>query len=633
MSRIRWGVITLLLVAAFAVSGVGIPAKAAPVTDNAARYMPADTWLYVSLRVDDAFVTELDGVLNKISQAIALAGGNAIPPSPIRTALTLGLAQAGLNLQTDIRPWLGQRIAFGLGNPALVGMTESPQPEDVPGVLAVDITDQAAADAFVTKLLTMSNILPAFKRTAGSQFISYESLMAQQLPVNILITSDALLIGTQVGLAAARGDGQSLADSARFSDTLKLMPADGYNLLLYVDANTLYGEIFAAMDRMPRMNRGEMEAALGQARQMLNAVGGMAVGATILDGRSLTLDVAQQVVNPEALAGGVSNLAAYTTPVDPQFLALLPANTVAVSQGTNPGGLWEQLMKTMQAQQALMDRDRAEQMNREMTQALGKFQEATGLDLEKDVLAWMTGDAEAFVGYTPPAAGAPSALWSMVTNDTPTSQDFDFGVVIEATDPAAAATVVDRLGTALEARMKERPSPRVSVVREQVSGADAVVIRVDMPGLTEPLDFVLASNDKVMVAATRPAAEAILSGAGGFAQKPALLEAQKYVLPNTVQFHYFDTGLIDLFVDVAALQAVNSDVAVIDDVLKHIFEGRRMGQLPEPNAAAVAEARRAYDRNLTIARQVTTLISSASISATVSTDMNGTARMVLTLGD
>ncbi|MCC7209314.1 MAG: DUF3352 domain-containing protein, partial [Anaerolineae bacterium] len=271
MSRIPWRVITALLVAAFTLSGVGVAVNAAPVADNAARYMPADTWLYVSMRVDDEFITELDGLINKVAQAAALAGGGAIPPSPIRTALTLGLAQAGLNLQTDIRPWLGQRIAFGVGNPALVGMTDSPQPEDVPAVLAVDITDQAGADAFVTKLLSMANLEQAFQRSEDSQFISYESQMAQQLPVNILITSDALLIGTQVGLAAARGDGTSLADASRFTDTLSAMPAVSYNLLFYVDANALYGELFASMERMPGANQQQMDAALGQMRQMMNA--------------------------------------------------------------------------------------------------------------------------------------------------------------------------------------------------------------------------------------------------------------------------------------------------------------------------------------------------------------------------
>lgn len=633
MSRSPWKWIAVLLIAVFALSGVGVAVQAAPVADNATRYMPADTWLYVSMRVDDEFITDLDGLINKIAQATALTGGGTIPPSPIRTALTLGLAQAGLNLQSDIRPWLGQRIAFGVGNPALVAMSDSPEPEDVPAVLAVDITDQAAADAFVTKLLDMGNATAAFRRSEGSQFISYESQMAQQMPINILITSDALLIGTQVGLAAARGDGTSLADAPRFTDTLKAMPADSYNVLFYVDANALYGELFASMERMPGMDERQMGMALDQMRQMMNAIGGMAIGATILDGRSLTLDISQQITDPSALYGSANALAAFTTPVDPQFLALLPANTVAVSQGTNIGGAWSQVMQALQAQQAMMEPDMARRFEREMAQALSQFQEATGLDLEKDVLSWMTGDAAAFVGYTPPTPGAPSALWSMVTNDEATSQDFDFGVVVEATNPAAAANVVERLGASLEEQMQKRPAPRVSLVREPVRGSDAVIIRIDMPGLDAPLDFVLASNDQVMVFATRPAAEAILSGQGGFAQKPAFVEAQKYVLPGTVQLHYFDTGLIDFFVDFAALQVVEEDLAIIDDVIEHIFEGQRMDSLPEPNAADLAETRREYNKTLTIARQVTPLISSASISSVITDGTRAVGRLVLTLGE
>ena len=411
------------------------------------------------------------------------------------------------------------------------------------------------------------------------------------------------------------------------------MPADSYNVLFYLDANALFSEMLAMAEQTGGRNQPQMEASVEQMRQMFGAIGGMIIGATILDDRSLTLDIAQQVLDPEALAGGANAMAAFTTPVDPQFLALLPANTVAVSQGTNIGGVYDQLMLAMQSQQAMMDSDAAEKFEREMTQALGQFQEATGLDLKEDVLAWMTGDAAAFVGYTPPAAGAPSALWSMVTNDEPTAQDFDFGVVVEATDPAAAATVVDRLGTSLEEHMQKRPSPRVSIVREPVSGADAVVIRVDMPGLDAPLDFVLASNDQVMVFATRPAAEAVLSGAGGFAEKPTFVEAQRHLLPGTMQMHFFDTGLIDLFVDFAALEVVDKDVAIIDDVMEHIFRGQQMSELPETDAAAVAEARREYDKNITIARQVTDLISSASISAVVTPDMNSVARMVLTLGE
>ncbi|MCC7209701.1 MAG: DUF3352 domain-containing protein, partial [Anaerolineae bacterium] len=305
----------------------------------------------------------------------------------------------------------------------------------------------------------------------------------------------------------------------------------------------------------------------------------------------------------------------------------------AVSQGANLGGAWDQFMTYMQTQQSMMDPDTARRFERDMAQALTQFQEATGLDLEADVLSWMTGDAAAFVGYTPPTPGAPSALWSMVTNDEATGQDFDFGVVVKATDPAAAATVVERLGAALEAQMQERPAPRVSLVREPVRGADAVVIRMDMPGLDAPLDFVLASNDQVMVFATRPAAEAILSGEGGLAQKPAFLEAQTYVLPGTVQLHYFDTGLIDFLVDFAALQIVEEDLAIIDDVMAHIFEGQRMDRLPEPNAADLAEARREYNKTVTIARQITPLISSASISSAVIDNTLAVGRLVLTLGE
>lgn len=632
MMRIRVILMALALVVALALPGAAVAVKAAPVADNAAQYMPADTWLYASVRVDDEFISTLDRLINRIGEAIALVGGT-IPPSPLRTALTLALAQGGFDLQTDIRPWLGQRIAFGVGNPALIGMTDSPAPEDVPAVLALDITDQAGADAFVTRVLSMANLGQAFKRSEGNQFISYDSQMPQQMPVNILITSDALLIGTQVGLAAARGDGTSLADSPRYADTLKLMPGDSYDVLFYGDYNVIFGRILAVMEEGGG-RRPQMGAALDQMRNLVRAIGGMAIGLTVQEERTLILDVAQQIIDPEALLASADGLAALSRPIDPQFLALLPANTVAVGEVNGIATYYDQFMLAMKSQQALMNPELAAELERKMTRALGEFQAATGLDLNADVLAWMTGEAAAFVGYTPPAAGAPSALWSMATNDTPAAQNVDFGVMVKATDPAAARTVVERLGATIEERLQRRPSPRVSIVHEPVGGADAVVVRLDMPGLDAPFDLVLASNDQVLVFATRPAAEAILSGAGGFAQKPAFVAAQQYMLPDTVQLTYADTGLVDLFTDIVALQVVPSDQTILDDVAEHIFAGRPLNSLSKPDPAALAETRREYDRNITLARQIASVFASTSVSSRFVPESNGfMGRWVLSLGE
>ncbi|MBK8022354.1 MAG: hypothetical protein IPK19_13250 [Chloroflexi bacterium] len=75
----------------------------------------------------------------------------------------------------------------------------------------------------------------------------------------------------------------------------------------------------------------------------------------------------------------------------------------------------------------------------------------------------------------------------------------DFTVTLEATDPATARALVDGLANGLE----DPPVEEVSVTREDIGGANALVITVNSSDVPFPLELVLAANDQVFSIGTR----------------------------------------------------------------------------------------------------------------------------------
>ena len=91
----------LLTVTVLALSA--LPALATPISEltDLARFFPAQTPIFASARIDDAFFETLDGVVAKVGAALP---AGAIPPMTIVQALDMALADATppMQFQADI---------------------------------------------------------------------------------------------------------------------------------------------------------------------------------------------------------------------------------------------------------------------------------------------------------------------------------------------------------------------------------------------------------------------------------------------------------------------------------------------------------------------------------------------------
>src|SRR5690606_33764789 len=115
----------------------------------------------------------------------------------------------------------------------------------------------------------------------------------------------------------------SLAEDANFQESAALLPAEGYNGLLFIKASDLLGPSVGLM-----APPGVDSAAFA------GLIGSQVIGLTLLDGRSLVADVAWNMGAADMLESMGMNTAA-AVPVDPAFAAYLPGNASLVLHGAN----------------------------------------------------------------------------------------------------------------------------------------------------------------------------------------------------------------------------------------------------------------------------------------------------------
>lgn len=607
---------TLILFLLLLTLGTGIlPALAVPVTElnDLARYFPSDTVVFVATRSDDAYLESLDSLVLRIADALP---AGAVPAGTVTEALdeALGRADPPLDFQEDIRPWLGDTAALGvLEIPVQDGsatrfMEERQLDEDAPMLIALAITDREAATEFFENAMSRDPDLEV-TRTDEADF----TLIETSDPAALIVRDDVLLITNMPDQIAPGGvPDDSLSSQADFAETFALLPETDYNLSVYINLPEFISE--AAMGDP---DFAEIEGLLGG---VFDAVGPQAWGGTILDESSLVLDVVQRLTDASAFETLGIPLSGQA-PVDPAFLAHVPAGAPLVIHSTDLNRAIETFVTSMQRQAELLsesetdDVDSMQQAEESLELVLEGFTDLTGLDLQEDVLGWMTGDF---------------ALFVMLSADLNVNSPFgflaampvDFGIAIEATDPAAAAATVEGLTEALEQVIAARQAQQeaeivdeaqaetpaaqsqrtteVAVSTETIGGTEVTVITFTGPSAPWPVELVLGANDEVFALGTRSAAQAIFARDGGLASSPTFQQAQTYFLENSVSVAYLGPqGLLPL-----------------TDLLMTFAE-----QSEDDSAAQAAESIRA----------VLELISSATVSQSQDASGNSFSRLVLSL--
>ncbi len=532
MRRFLLALVMLLLV-------VAIPAAAqddAPTLDQVtglARYYPASSPLFLSFRVDDAYIQTWSDLIERLNQQLDLGLDGTLVEE-----LDRGLMRgSGGDFDEMIRSWLGGTVAFGITN--LVDLTDDKPENDslTPWLIALDVTNRDEATAVWRQLLQFGDYTVE-ETDAYTLFDPVPRPYYGSEPL-VMITDDALFIASVSGALPVVG-APALDQEPQFSENLAQLPEPTYNGVMFLNFAALY----------PVMLQSSMSGLTGASAQsmdqLMDMVSGLTsvqvYGFTILDDDSLVMDAVQPLPDADALAAAGYPDIDYSTygVVDPEFVQYVPSGTTLVFQMSNLRRYIEDAERSFAAAVELqmqmiegtgISPEEVERQLRQMEMA-GEFLEGlTGLDLRDDVISWMDGDFVLALSLNPAFAEA-------VAGETMRTFPFpvEFAMIVDAeSNPEAAAAAVAGLGDVAENFLGETGD--VTVTQETIGGGEAWVITVD-DSMVEPFDIVIGSDEHVFVIGTREMARHALAPDGGLNTDAAYQAAQAYVPDNAVLAAY-----------------------------------------------------------------------------------------------
>ncbi|MEA2180121.1 MAG: hypothetical protein QOG77_3418, partial [Solirubrobacteraceae bacterium] len=329
----------------------------------------------------------------------------------------------------EIEPWLGEKVgAFAL--------SASASKRDGDGAIVAATSDPDAAGDWVadqgTKTETYKDVTLHID-AKGQAYALVEDRVVAGKPAAVKATVDA-----------AAGD--ALADADAFKDALDRVSGDEGVGRAYLAPRALA----ESNGTLPSTGGMFGSLAAGAATGSLPT----AVGAKFhADGTALKADI--------ATVGGAEG----GNPADPDFVAALTGKAWLAA---GLGEIGPRLEKQLGASDAI----------------LGLLGAQAGLDIKKDLLAWMGEGAVFVIGDSPATIGG--------------------ALVVQSKDPAASKAAVAKLGTLIE-----RFATGSSVQPLRASGVDAGV-RVTMQGVPAPVQ-IAAAGDRFVIAVGKDALDEAIS--------------------------------------------------------------------------------------------------------------------------
>lgn len=495
--------IGLLLMFSFAVAQAK-PAQVSLANAFFADQMPAGAGLYMAVRTDDAYIDELDGILNKLANGISSNFPNTTVPTEgfgMRYLINqaLGASRSNLEFETDIRPWLGSSAALGV----YWGETF---PENF--YVAIDHNNRELVEAFIensTELNLEVTVEGAFTIYAPPNAMSFVGL-----------NDDAIYITSKRELIPFTGvPSDVLSNDPNFQKSVGALPSDNYNILVVGDT----AKLVQLMDS--NRNTGNMIRTMFPDAYT-------AIGATIVDGISPTIDIAQTGL-PEDVVGLLN------TPIDPAFTQYIPTNATGVIHGTNLIAPYNALIDLVSAQTG-------QNLRGQLEQAYTIF----GMDVIELLLS---GDFAMYFTYRPDVLDTLLATQlealqtdAFATTSLNIEDVLDFGYIFEISDPAKAQTLVDQIYMLFG---MVGAGAGMTVAQEEIAGRNAIVITVEnLGGDLQPLSLVIGANDSVLVMGTRQSATDILTGNTNFNSNSFYQTSLRYTLPSMTHYWFLDRNSI-----------------------------------------------------------------------------------------
>ncbi|MEQ8677000.1 MAG: DUF3352 domain-containing protein [Aggregatilineales bacterium] len=559
----------LLMLALFSFGGI---ASATPVDEltGLSQYFPEDTAAFAVIRTDAGYIETLDGLLGAVANRLPADTVGEIEGVSVADLLDLGSSLfLGQPYSGGLDQIIGGSAAIGVFDvDSLVEMGmagEVSDVTDVPFMIALEIQDRAAA---VEILMSRS---PNMQVTNGEEYdllVDFEAF--------VVVADDVVLLSpANIVEAAYTAENATLQDSQNFNKALSAFPADGYNIFLYIDAQAIVAPIMEMAEEQMAMQGMDMTGLFGGGMNV-ETVGALALGFTVIEGRTLAIDA----VNVQTEAGLTAMMEApgyvAQVPVSADFAQYIPADAQLLIHDNGFGPDFLAIFDLLDSYGPLLQNQldaMAEQSGDDIPLDLSAinfggllqlpftttFAGLTGLNLEDDVLAWMTGDYASYLSLIP------------VESDLGLS--FNVGLVFEASDADAAASVVAQLGDSATAY-------RVTNSMETIGDGEALVLPNAIRGLfpsdlrelaedAPELDILVGSDENIFVIGSRPAVEAALNPTNSIADDATFqYAAENAFLANAVSVYYIGVpSMIDALPALQTLGASGRELQQIADFL------------------------------------------------------------------
>jgi hypothetical protein len=480
------------LAAALAMSMVpALAAEPALGVFDLARFVPFNVSAFISVSTDDAHLAALDGLRERADTLIRDLRASADPMDITRTLDKLLDESTVATLEAALA-WSGEAFAIASDTTAS-GVSQS--------AIIVPLVDRAAAEREI-----LGAEPDAVRLDPAGRFDIY---YVEQQNRYLMIASDLLYITSGLGigeiLVLAGEDYPRLSGVTEYVESVSALPEERYNVGVYLDARRLI-ETEAVLNNT---------AGSTQAKAVLD--GALAVGATLLNGDTLTLDAAFVPDEP-----AMPPLSIY-----PDFARYIPGEMGATIHGADLAALINNLL----------DAARTDPGTDPRAVLNGVFQ-MMGLEFSS-LFSWTKGDYALYA-----RADLRVALPGFFANP-PDLRDLpdalDFGVVIEAVNPDEARAFADSLAEVL--RSTAETADNLWVREETINGVAVTVASIDTAmgnGGAVTFDFGVGASDAVFAFGTLDAVRAIFDGGPGLPLQLAYIDSGRYHLPDATTLWVLD---------------------------------------------------------------------------------------------
>jgi hypothetical protein len=469
-----------------------------------ARYFPARVDGFASFRIDGTSIEQLDRLLELVLSPFA----RSMPQLSFRDVFSIFTND---NLD-ELLLWLGDYAAVGINFDQFFVNTTA----------VIEVDDVNAARAFVRTRF------PNFTERSLNEY----TLFTDQSTSDYGAVSIEL-IGTRMVISPGKiGIGQFptsqlLLDDEAFQQAVSSLPASNYTSIMYAGWNWPYNLVSLLF---PTEAQGGLEQRLLELGLEPGSLGAapLAIGLTILDGDTLTIDTAQlprqQTNRPFAL--------------NPDFLSYVPTDVDVVLHASNLTGLYGSVAATAND---IIGRGNAMNSGTQpnLVMQFESFVAQYGIDLYNDLLSWTTSDYAIFARADVMSIAEAAARGRLDINDR-----YDFGLAIRATNPAAAQSFIDRLGRTL---LRTAPSG-LSVAGGQLNDVSVTTLSLTIPISPSDvigLELMMGVIEDVFFLATPRMAQSIVTRESSLADQADFQNYRQYFLPQPTSVWYANSkGLV-----------------------------------------------------------------------------------------